>query len=243
MSGPNLQGIQIHQTVWRVGFKPQPWAWPDWGYAVSGRFHGRWDDPDGEFRTMYAGASLQGCLAEVLACFRPSSETASEVDAIIEDPVDAAMYPTAPAGVLGYAWLENRIAADATLDGSFCDIGSMVTIAGLRHRFLPMAIRLGFADFDASTLKDQKAREITQAIAKALWGDGEYDGIRFASRLGDDNSLWAIYERAGEDGLISPRVSDIKFHPLTPDDPALVEVLELFNIRWEDPLSWDVRPR
>jgi len=26
--------------VWRVGYKPEPWAWPDWKWAHDGRFHG-----------------------------------------------------------------------------------------------------------------------------------------------------------------------------------------------------------
>ena len=58
--------------VWRVGFRPDPWAWTPWQYASDdGRFPGRWDDPDGSFRTVYAGRDLLACLLEVLARFPP----------------------------------------------------------------------------------------------------------------------------------------------------------------------------
>jgi hypothetical protein len=56
--------------VWRVGYRPEPWAWPSWQYATNGRFPGRSDDADGNFRTIYAGAHLLSCLLDVQACFR-----------------------------------------------------------------------------------------------------------------------------------------------------------------------------
>jgi hypothetical protein len=42
-------------TVWRVGYRPEPWTWTPWQYAENGRFNGRWDDPDGNYRTLYTG--------------------------------------------------------------------------------------------------------------------------------------------------------------------------------------------
>ena len=49
-------------VVSRVGYKPEPWAWVGWEWATDGRFHGRWDDFDGNFRTIYAGSTLLACL-------------------------------------------------------------------------------------------------------------------------------------------------------------------------------------
>jgi len=49
--------------VWRIGYRPAPWAWTPWQYAgVEGRFTGRWDDPRGAFRTICAGRELLACL-------------------------------------------------------------------------------------------------------------------------------------------------------------------------------------
>ncbi|MGO4856754.1 RES family NAD+ phosphorylase [Arthrobacter sp. 2MCAF14] len=226
-----LEGEFIERRVWRVGFRPEPWAWSDWSWAEHGRFQGRWDDPDGEFRTMYAGATLQACLAEILAGLRPSIETSAELAEIQEDPLDAAMYPTCPAETVSYSWLEPRIASRATLSGHFCVITSMASIAALRPVFKQMAAGQGFDDFDAATLKDQKARPITQAVSKFVWGLGDFNGISFNSRLGDDNTLWAIYERPDEPNHVSPQLSHLETHSLTPEDPAIVEIFALFNLR------------
>ena len=71
--------------VWRVGYRPDPWAWPSWQYATNGRFPGRWDDAEGNFRTIYAGSHLLSCLLEVLACFRPDPDLAAQLSDIIDD--------------------------------------------------------------------------------------------------------------------------------------------------------------
>ena len=84
------------RTVWRVGHSPDPWAWTPWQYAHAGRFGGRWDDPDGRWRTQYAGHSTLACYLEVLAVFQPDPTLAAELDAITEDPAAATASP--PAG-------------------------------------------------------------------------------------------------------------------------------------------------
>jgi len=71
--------------VWRIGFRPDPWAWSGWEWATDGRFPGRWDDLHGNFRTVYAGSSLRACLLEVLAAFRRDARLAMELDEIVED--------------------------------------------------------------------------------------------------------------------------------------------------------------
>lgn len=42
-----------NQPVSRIGFAPEPWTWTPWEYADGGRFTGRWDDPNGIWRTLY----------------------------------------------------------------------------------------------------------------------------------------------------------------------------------------------
>ena len=78
--GPQLTVVDAAEQVWRVGFKPEPWAWSGWEWAgADGRFHGRWDDRQGNFRTIYAGSTLLACLLEVLAgsgAFRAGHQSA-----------------------------------------------------------------------------------------------------------------------------------------------------------------------
>ncbi|MBS9531987.1 RES domain-containing protein [Mycobacterium sp. M1] len=66
-SGP-LRYHHISDTgVYRVGYPVGPWSWTPWEYADHGRFDGRWDDPDGIWRTLYVGSSALVCYLEVLA--------------------------------------------------------------------------------------------------------------------------------------------------------------------------------
>lgn len=74
---PHLGGELIH----RVGYAPNPWAWTPWQYAEDGRFNGRWDDPDGNWRTLYVGASRLACYLEVLAFARADPRLALNLHA------------------------------------------------------------------------------------------------------------------------------------------------------------------
>jgi hypothetical protein len=126
--------------VFRVGFEPEPWAWPDWRYATDGRFNGRWDDSQGIFRTIYAGQTLFACLVEVLAALRADPQLVGELEAIEVDPLDAETNPTRPAGQVPYSWLEPRRAASAVLIGMFCDVTASDSIAALRPHFIARAL-------------------------------------------------------------------------------------------------------
>ena len=133
MTSPQLVVVDVDDQVWRVGFKPHPWAWSGWEWAgADGRFHGRWDDRQGNFRTVYAGATLLACLLEVVAGFRPDPTLVLELDDIVEDQQDATLYPTSRPGGLPYSWLEPRLATTAMLAGTFCAVTAAESIAGLR---------------------------------------------------------------------------------------------------------------
>jgi hypothetical protein len=67
---------------------------------------GRWDDPQGTFRTQYLGESPLACLLEVLAFARKDKHLAAALAEIDEDPEDARAYPTAESGTMDPAWLE-----------------------------------------------------------------------------------------------------------------------------------------
>lgn len=222
--------------VWRIGYAPEPWNWTDWAYATDGRFGGRWDAPDGTYRTVYAGTTLRGCLLEVLARFRPDPAIAAEMDDINEDDVDAELYGTVAAGVVDRSWFAQRRISSATLTGRYCDVASANTIAALRPRFYVEATAVyGLADFDAAALHDSRPRELTQRVGQAVYemamnDGGPFDGLRFLSRHGADNELWAIYERS-TDGPRSAHLHDITTTVIDPGSDDVLEVLALFDLR------------
>lgn len=225
-----------------MGYRPDPWAWSDWKWAQDGRFHGRWDDLRGNFRSLYVASSLFGCLLEVLAPLRPDPTLAAELDLIIEDDTDAADYPTVSPGEVDPAWLDNRAAGNAYLSGEYCAITATETVAALRPDFIGEALSLGRVDFDVGALKDGGTRELTQAISTHIYETTDLAGLWFASRHGDELQMWAIFERAG-DPTVSPQLGGIKDFDLTIDTPEMVEAFRYHRLRWLGrPLTDDLSP-
>jgi hypothetical protein len=224
--------------VWRIGYAPEPWAWTDWAYSRDGRFDGRWDAPDGEYRTVYAGSSYFACLVEVLARFRPDPELVAEKNAIIEDELDAVMNPTVEAGVVDPAWFAVRRVAQAQLGGSYCDVSESSTIAALRHNFAKAAVgEFRLADFDASALLNSGPRELTQRVGRFIYElsrspSKPFDGVRFLSRHGADLELWAIFERSDDENR-SRHLSAIRVAEIDPADPTVARALHLHSLTIE----------
>ncbi|NUP74400.1 MAG: hypothetical protein HOQ07_07105 [Sinomonas sp.] len=89
------------------------------------------------------------------------------------------------------------------------------SIAMLYPHFIGLALRLGLPDFDAAALKDARPRQLTQAVASWLYETTDTNGVTFASRLGDDLQLWALFEQPG-DPHMSPKLRHIRFEEQVP---------------------------
>ncbi|RFA17725.1 RES domain-containing protein [Subtercola boreus] len=235
MTPPQLERTTRAEKVWHVGFRPDVWAWSDWRYATdNGRFDGRWDDQDGNFRTIYTADSLYACLLEVLAKYRPARSVEDQVMAVDDRDGHGALFPDYPAGELDHSWLNDRLAGHATQDGVYCYITHSTSVAALRRRFNPADYGMPVADFDAALLKDSAPRALTRSIASWLYelsGTSAVDGVEFRSRHGDDLRMWAIFERPN-DPDISPRLTNKTQGALTPDTPELRDAMTLHGLRW-----------
>lgn len=232
MAVVQLTSVVPDNRVWRIGFRPDPWAWSGWEWATNGRFHGRWDDLHGNFRTVYAGSSLEACLHEVLAGFRRDARLAAELDEIVEDDEDAVLHPTVPPGQIPREWLDTRAATSADLAGAYCAVTDSGSIAALYPHFIGMTLSLGLADFDAAALKDARPRELTQEIAAWIYEHTDFDGVTFTSRHGDDLQLWAVFERPG-DGHTSPKLQHRRLEELHHDSDAVRYVFQLLGLTWK----------
>lgn len=247
MSEPNFLPLQTSQglidavarqdtTVYRVGYAPSPWEWTPWEYATNGRFVGRWDDPDGVWRTLYCGISALACYLEVLAFARPSPQLVADLDDITVEDDDHASYPTLPPGELPLSWCGRRMLGRGTLTGSFALPTHPNSIATLRSIFRPMAIRHGMDDLDTAALRDGRPRALTQAVSSWMYtltsnNTVAVDGIEFDSRHGDQLRMWAIYER-GHDTFISPLVNVLEHSPIDPDDHQLRQAMAMLGLQW-----------
>lgn len=204
-------------VVYRVGRKPDPWQYPDWSRANTDRtFGNRFDDPNGEYRVLYASSLRLGCFLETLARFRPDLALYAEL-AEIEGEDD---FP--PPGQVPEEWFENRLIGSARAHGTFADVGSSESIAALRRRLAPLLISLGIPDFDASVLQKTAPRILTQRVSEHFYAEG-FDGIRYLSKYGHDIENWALFEPA--------ELTAVRRTAIRRDGPDLAEALRLLDLR------------
>lgn len=227
------------KQVWRIGYEPDPWAWPSWTYANDeGLFSGRWDDQQGQFRTVYTAASLLGCFLEVLAHFRPSHDLLNELDQIVDDDGSIGNHPEAREGAVGYSWLDGRVFSSAQQTGRYCFITHSRSIAALIAHYPFQRHGLATGEVDVALLKDARDRVLTRSIARWLYElhdhDGAVvDGVRFNSRHGDEIPVWAVFERAADSDrsfCIQPSSEPDRVHP---DLPELQQAFTRFGLHWD----------
>lgn len=224
------------RRVHRVGFEPEPWAWTPWQYSEHGRFSGRWDDPDGVWRSIYVGESRLACYLEVLAFVRADPQLQNDLAFIDEDSEDAVAHPTLPDGLLPVSWRWPRRVGAALLDGWYAVPGDKDSLPTLRARFLALAVKLRLADVDAAAIRLAEPRSFTQAIAAWLYEQSGPDtrplgGVQFASRHGDGVTLWAVFERPG-DHEVSALVREPQSESIDEDDPELREAMRIHRLQW-----------
>ncbi len=211
--------------VYRVGRHPDPWAWPDWAYATDGTFGNRWDDPQGEYRVLYASSQRVAAFVETLARFRPDLAVVAGLADIEGDDTDP------PVGVVPARWLAGRRVGQAELSGRFVDVGDARSLATLRTAAAASAIHHGLGEIDAAAIRLTAPRGFTQAISRLVYAsvseDGPFSGIRYASRLGDQFMNWAIFEAQQAPPPVAVDIDE----PVDADDPDFQAALDLLGLR------------
>jgi RES domain len=226
---PPLALAQPSGHLYRIGRRPDAWAWPDWRHAGDDlTFGNRYDDPRGQYRVLYASDARRGAFAETLARFRPDLAIVAEYEHIEGDPADEAFAPALAPGVVPAEWLDDRAIGTATHGGRFADVGRSDSVAHLRAALAGRVLHYGFDDFDAGDLRRRAPRALTQEISRHLFErgrdpDGEpVAGLRYLSRLGDDLANWAIFE--------PNQPGDRESEPIEHGDGDLRDVLALFGL-------------
>ena len=82
-----------------------------------------------------------------------------------------------------------------------------------------------------AALKDGRPRALTQSVATYLHATTDLAGVTFASRHGDDLTLWAVFERA-EDPAISRTLDAIEHHALSPEHRDVQEAFRVLGLTW-----------
>jgi hypothetical protein len=156
------------------------------------------------------------------------------------DEVEDGSFTAAQPGKLDRSWLTNRRLGTGRLGEEYVDVGHPQTIAHLRPHFIERARELGLPDFDAAAIRMSAPRILTQEISRFLHGSALANGapaagIEFGSRHGDDQQLWAVFERDSDIGLNrSHLLSECTTPQINEDDPDLREAMRLHNREWAD---------
>lgn len=143
--------------LWRVGRGDRPWSYPDWQYATHGRFPGRWDDPDGQYRVVYGASTRVGALVEALQEFRPKADFASVLGRLgAPDAVEP--------GIVPVSWLGPRSIAAAVVKGAFAHVQHHDWIGYLHERLLPHLLTWGIHELDGAILRSTETRGVTRRL-------------------------------------------------------------------------------
>jgi hypothetical protein len=217
-------------TLFRVGRWPNPFKWPPPPdpLSLSGSFdRSRWDDPEGEFSTIYAATDALGAFIEVLPYYRRSpedflarlySETSEDEPDEDVDYADGEIKPDFFSRLLGRAKLHDGV--------RFVDVDHPQTHAELNREMPELLHEFGFQEFDRGVVMHQD-RRVTRPIAGFLhdrFEGSDVVGIRYESRRYAARECWAIWERSG-------LIYDVDPDPLVPAMPDLQAAAAVLGLR------------
>ena len=206
------------ERILRIGRAPNPWSWTDWSYAHNdGTFGNRWDDPESEYRVLYASTQRLSCFMETIGRFTGDPQVTTSLEEIELEPgeIDHAVAP----GTLVVAdWVARRRIGGGGVQGGFAAVGTSPSLSYLHGRLADVLDDFGLEELDGAALRSGR-RQLTQLISRMVFecstpeGQREFAGIRYLSRYGDEFENWAIFEPATIDteqpGQIAPDDLDL----------------------------------
>ena len=196
---------------------PDAWQLPDWSRAKDGTFGNRFDDPESEYRVLYASSHEVSCFVETLARFRPDLTLLEELQEIKGDD------DFLPFGEVPLNWCANRVIGTAAADGNYGDVYAAEWIALLRRKLVSDCLRLGIRDLDASELQNSSPRTLTQLVSRVVYDMG-LAGVYYRSRYGHNLENWALFEPC--------RIHRMKSKAVVPEDTALLEAMRILGLRF-----------
>jgi hypothetical protein len=199
----DLEATSPPGLLHRLGRAPDPWRWTDWSYARSDTFGNRWDDPESEYRVLYASSQRLACFMETLGRF-PADPKVTEGLSAIEPEPDEVDHGLRPGELVLRDWLRGRRIAAAAVAGGFAAAGASRSLAFLHTRVVHLLPTFGLEELDAAAIRSGTLA-LTQLISRIVFecstpaGERQFDGIHYLSRYGDEFQNWAIFEPAAID--------------------------------------------
>jgi hypothetical protein len=190
-------------SSWHEPLDPPPPA-PPLGTDPKDDDGHRYDDPDGEWRTLYCATDAEGALGESLGDFKFNSAAVVRIEAFLASEVDEGFdedyfRPLTAEDVESFDWKLAHAPADS--DVRFVAVDHWRTYNAVAPKAARALVRYGIKRFDRRTLLDER-RYITRTLAGLYRRDatdpvtGELlaAGLRFTSRLPPAWACWALWE-------------------------------------------------
>jgi hypothetical protein len=190
-------------SSWRDPFDPPPPA-PPLGTDPQDDDGHRYDDPEGQWKTLYCATTPEGALGECLGDFKFHAPAVVRIEAFLEGEPDHAFdeeyfRPLTADDVESFRW---RLAhAPSASSSVLIDVEHWRTHAAIARDGLAALLRYGVRRLDRSTLLDPR-RYITRTLAGVYrreatdlaTGELRAAGLRFTSRLPPAWECWALWE-------------------------------------------------
>lgn len=225
-----------HDGFWRVSSWPQVFDPPQppapLGSPPEEDDSHRYDDPDGQFRTLYCATEAEGALGECLGDFAFNTAAVVRIEAFLESEPEPGFdedynHPLRPDDIKAFNW---KLGHAPTHDARLIDVEHWRTYVAAAPSALPALRRYGIKRFDRRTLLDER-RYITRTLAGVYRVDstdehGELlaSGLRFASRLPPAWECWALWEPLPLDQ------DDTQIEDVTFDTPALHTAADMLGV-------------
>lgn len=191
-------------AIHHVGRRPDPFYWHippalDLKQPSGGRF----DDPHGEYATLYCATTAYGALLEKLCPLRPIPELAAQYNSALDDDIDPEFDRPPTGDQFPAGFCDTNVMGTATIDGDrrFVDVEDPDNHRLLEQLGGQALLRLlGVDRIDRGTF-DANDRALTRRIGRELYDQvgEEIAGLRFISAIDADVECWAIWDRARPD--------------------------------------------
>jgi hypothetical protein len=217
LAAPTAGVYRVARSAWPFEFHPgEPLVDP--GRPVEGG--SRWDDPLGQFATLYCASTAEAAFAETIARYRERGGLLERIDTFLSGSPDPDYDFELEPGKVPGDYFEDRYLGHVQVDGEarFVDLEHADTHTAGRHGLLPQLREFGVTRFDRGTVASPD-RRVTRTIARYYHelsrkpDHQSWRGLRYLSRLDAGWECWAVWEPTPLSTTISHITTVTRTHP------------------------------
>lgn len=216
-----VRDAELANQLYRIGRAPDPLAWPPANSL------GRYNDPAGSFRVLYATLERRAAFLETLQVYRPALADLARAGVLLE--TTEGDDPSLPLGVIPASFFSRLIAMfHPAPHQRWLDLRSPETHAVLRIELASSLTAAGYRGaFNFGELVGPDYT-ITQHLARWAF-EHDFGGLVYPSAHDSSLTCWAVFDRAPIHALADPQ-------PIDPRDRDLVTAANLFGLQIPDPI-------